>query len=220
MLFSDPLQAPAQSIACERRDYPEWHRGRPRYGVWTLPVECPRVLARLERAQAHLGDWLHTGYRRQAHVTLFVCGFPATQAQCDDDFPEERLAAQLDALRGLRAGPFELQIGGLDSFASAPFLRVGDPDGRLTALRAALAEQSAEIRQTPYHPHLTVGLYAQSVPRAQLQQRLLALTESAPLALQVTELHYSTYAAAELFGPLRTDRQITLRRRHCNRRMA
>ena len=210
MRFSDPRHAPAQTLASALRDYPEWHRGRPRYAVWTLPVECPRVLARLARAQAHLGDWLHAGYRRQAHITLFVCGFPAAQAQFDDDFPAARLAAQLAALHALRASPFALQIGGLDSYASAPFLNVSDPDGRLEPLRAALGAHSPEIRQSPYHAHLTAGLYARSVPRTCVRQRLAAFGESAPLPLRVEQLHYSTYAAGELFGPLHTERRLAL----------
>lgn len=210
MLFSDPIHAPAQSIACERRDYPEWHRDRARYGVWTLPVDCPRVLARLDRARAHLGDRLHDGYRRQAHVTLFVCGFPAERARLNDDFPGERLQAQFAALRRLRSGPLELEIGGLDSFASAPFLHVVDPLGRLEALRAVLAEHSPEIRQGPYHPHLTVGLYARALSGADLQRSLSAFDEDEPLPLRVDELHYGTYAAAELTGPLHCERRLAL----------
>lgn len=210
MLFSDARHAPAQTLACELRDYPQWHRGRARYAVWTLPVECPHVLRRVERAQQHLGDWLHAGYLRQAHITLFVCGFPGEQARFDDDFPLERLAAQQQALRELRAGPLELHIGGLDSFASAPFLSVSDPHGGLDALRTALAGHSTEIRQSPYHAHLTVGLYARAVPRPALQQRLAAFTDREPLPLTVKELHYSTYAAAELFGPLRMERRLAL----------
>ncbi|MNZ94896.1 hypothetical protein D3C78_1140160 [compost metagenome] len=211
MLFSDARHAPAQTLACELRDYPEWHRGRARYGVWTLPVGCPRILARFERARAQLGDWLHDDYRRQAHITLFVCGFPAEHAQFDDDFPAARLAAQQQAVRKLDIGAFELQIGGLDSFASAPFLTVSDPEGRLDALRSALAAHSPEIRQSDYHAHLTVGLYARSVPRPCVQRQLAAFAEGDPLPLKVRELHYSSYAAAELFGPLHTEQRLTLR---------
>ena len=210
MLFSDPRHAPAQTLACARRDYPEWHRGRPRYAVWTLAVDCPHILARLARAQRHLGDWLHADYRRQAHITLFVCGFPAAQAKFDDDFPGERLAAQLDALQQLHAAPFELQIGGLDSFASAPFLSVADPAGRLAALRRVLAAHSPEIRQSRYTPHLTAGLYARSVPGEALRARLRAFADHQPLALPVSELHYSSYAADELFGRLRTEQRLRL----------
>lgn len=210
MRFSDARAAPPQTLACELRDYPEWHRGRARYAVWTVPVECPQVLARLRRAQQHLGGWLHADYQRQAHITLFVCGFPSQQAQFDDDFPAERLAAQLDALHLLRARPFELHIGGLDSFASAPFLSVSDPHGGLDALRAALGEHSPEIRQAPYHAHLTAGLYARAVPSPVLQRRLAAFSDREPLPLRVKELHYSTYAAAELFGPLCMERRLTL----------
>ncbi|MCM2331581.1 MAG: 2'-5' RNA ligase family protein [Pseudomonas sagittaria] len=211
MRFSDARAAPPQTLACELRDYPEWHRGRARYAVWTVPVECPRVLVRLERARAHLGGWLHGDYQRQAHITLFVCGFPAEQARFDDDFPPERLAAQQQALLELGAAPFELHIGGLDSFASAPFLTVSDPDQRLAALRAPLVQHSAEIRQSDYHAHLTVGLYARSVPRPCVQRQLAAFAESDPLPMTVRELHYSTYAAAELFGPLRSERRLVLR---------
>jgi 2'-5' RNA ligase len=209
MLFSDQ-HAPAQSIACERRDYPEWHHGRTRYGVWTLPVDCPQVLARLSRAQQHLGDWLHGDYRRQAHITLFVCGFPAESVHFDDDFPGECLAAQLAALQQLRQQPFTLLIGGLDSFASASFLRVTDPEGRLQRLRTTLATHSREIRQAPYHPHLTVGLYTRAVPRVRVQQRLQDFRACAALPLTVRELHFSTYASTELFGPLRTERRVSL----------
>jgi len=210
MLFSDPRRAPAQTIACELRDYPEWHRGRTRYAVWMLPVECPQILARLQRAQQHLGDWLHQGYRRQAHITLFVCGFPAEQARFDDDFPLARLAAQQQAVRELGIAPFELHIGGLDSFASAPFLTVSDPAGRLDALRTVLAAHSPEIRQSDYHAHLTVGLYVRSVPRVSVQRQLAAFAEGDPLPLTVKELHFCTYAASELFGPLRMERQLAL----------
>lgn len=201
----------SHSLPCAWRDYPEWHRGRRRYAVWSLAVDCPRIHARLARARTHLGAWLHDGYRRQAHITLFVCGFPSESVRFDDDFPQQRLDAQWTALHALAGGPFELQIGGLESFASAPFLSVGDPEGRLAALRQALAAHGAEVRQAPYHPHLTVGLYAQVVARADLQRRLAEFDEDEPLPLRVDELHYSSYAAAELCGPLRTERRLVLR---------
>ena len=34
MLFSDPANSPAETLVTELRDYPQWHRGRQRYGVW------------------------------------------------------------------------------------------------------------------------------------------------------------------------------------------
>lgn len=205
------MDAPfAATLPCRGGDYPDWHRGRSRYALWSLPVECPRILARLAEARARLGDWLHQDCRRQAHITLFVCGFPAQSLQFDDDFPAARLAAQLDALRRLRAAPFVLRIGGLRSFASAPYLTVDDPDASLAPLRAALAAQGAEIRQAPYRPHLTVGRYARAVAHAELQRRLAASVDHTPLSLPVRELHYATYAAADLAGPLRCERRLAL----------
>jgi len=210
MRFSAARHAPPQTLACELRDYPEWHRGRTRYAVWALPVECPQILARVQRAQQHLGDWLHQGYRRQAHITLFVCGFVAEQLQFDDDFPTERLTAQFNTLQRLDLSAFELQVGGLDSFASAPFLNVTDSTGQLEVLRRTLAAHSPEIRQSPYTPHLTVGLYAHSVPGEELGARMDTFADRAPLTLRVSELHYCSYAAGELFGPLHTEQRLIL----------
>ena len=210
MRFSDGAQAPAATLPCTLRDHPDWHRGRARYWLWSIPVDCPPVLQRLQAARALLGDWLHAPGARQAHITLFVCGFPAQSPQFDDDFPATRLAAQLDALRRLRAAPFVLRIRGLRSFASAPYLTVDDPDASLAPLRAVLAAQGAEIRQAPYRPHLTVGRYACAVAHAELQRRLAASVDHTPLNLPVRELHYATYAAADLAGPLRCERRLAL----------
>lgn len=210
MRFRDARHAPAHSLPCALRDYPEWHRGRPRYAVWCLPVACPRILARCAAARAHLGDWLQPDYRRQAHVTLFVCGFPAAQARFDDDFPAARLAAQLAALRRLRARPLRLRVGGLDSYASAPFLAVEDPEDALDPLRAALAAQGAEVRQAPYQAHLTVGLYARRLPGEAVRRRLAAFADAAPLELAVDELQLCSYASRELFGPLRCEQRLPL----------
>ena len=201
----------SHTLPCEWRDYPEWHRGRRRYAVWTLPVECPRILARLAAAREHLGDWLHEGNRRQAHVTLFVCGFPGDDCRFDDDFPTWQFEAQLEALHRLDVAPFELGIGRLQSFASAAFLEVSSHCSSLERLREALAGSGAEIRRAAYRAHLTVGLYARSVPYALLQERLRSFAEQTPLPLAVQELHYSTYAAAELLGPLRCERRLPLR---------
>ncbi len=205
------MDAPfAATRPCRQQDYPEWHRGRARYAVWSLPVDCPQVLARLHAARARLGAWLHGDCRRQAHITLFVCGFPAATPRFDDDFPAVRLAAQLDALQRLATEAFVLRIGGLRSFASAPYLAVEDPAQRLEPLRAALAAHSAEIRQAPYQPHLTVGRYARAISAAALHRRLAGAAELPALELPVRELHYSTYAARDLAGPLRCEQRLRL----------
>ncbi len=209
MRLLDPRHAPDATLPCQLRDHPEWHLGRERYCLWSIPVECPRVLARLDAARLLLGDWLHPPSLRQAHITLFVCGFPCAEPRHDDDIATTRLDAQRDALEVLRMAPFELSIGGLDSFASAAFLTVGE-DARLDQLRQALGRLATEVRQAPYVPHLTVGLYRMAANTAEWRRRAAALGGCPPLALPVRELQLVSYAAAEPQGQLRIEARVAL----------
>jgi 2'-5' RNA ligase len=198
-----------QTLACELRDYPEWHKGRRRYGAWVIRTESPAVLARMQQAREILGDWLHPHGQRQAHITLFVCGFIASARQHDDDFTADQLKAQLAVLQQLRPANFELEIGGAESFSSAAYLQVADPEQHLQSIRNALGGLSGEVRQTDYVPHLTLGLYRQALPREQAIQRL-QLIPSEPLRLQVKDIHFATYEAQEQHGPLRYENAVEL----------
>lgn len=209
MRLLDPLHAPAATLPCQLRDFPEWHQGRARYWLWSIPVQCPAVLQRMQAARQLLGDWLHPPGRRQAHITLFVCGFAIPSPRLDDDIAPAVLEAQRKALAGLRPEAFELGIGGLDSFASAAFLGVRD-DGRLEQLRQALAQLSPEVRQAEYVPHLTLGLYRHATSAAQWRERAAPLRDCPPLTLPVRELQLLSYAAAEPQGPLRIEARVAL----------
>ncbi|MET4163285.1 2'-5' RNA ligase [Marinobacterium sp. MBR-111] len=197
-----PYSSPLFTIPCELRDYPEWHFGRQMYCVWTLPVRDRLVLERLQAAQQHLLPWLHQNYRRQAHITLFVCGFDALVQHRDDDFTRQAQQLQCEALEMLAQASFSLQIGGLDSFASAPYLQVNDPEGVLAVLREQLETINPEVRQADYVPHLTVGLFQQALSWSQLQARINSFNRAESLTLRVSELELSCYRASELFGPL------------------
>ncbi|MDD0841805.1 2'-5' RNA ligase family protein [Pseudomonas sp. Gutcm_11s] len=209
MLLSDPLQAPTTLLPSLRSEYPEWHRGRPRYALWSIPVDCPVILQRRHEARQLLGDWLHPAQGREAHISLFVCGFPCAEPCHDDDIGTAVLQAQQSVLAGLNVAPFELQLGGLDSFASAAFLGVQD-NGQLEHLRQALAPLSTEIRQAAYVPHLTVGIYRHAVSASQWRERAEPLRDCPPLTLAVRELQLVSYDTRELQGPLRIEAQVAL----------
>lgn len=201
MLFSDPQASPAETLVAELRDYPEWHRGRERYGVWVAFVEQPALLAYIEEARRQLDDLLHPSPQRQPHLTLFVCGFPQAENVHDDDFPAERLQRQITLLEESIGTPCTLPLAALDSFASAAFIPVGDPEGRLAQWRTLLARGSREVRQAPYVPHITLGLYRRRISANALRQRL-ATIEASSVALSIDQLHYVTYDARNHFGPL------------------
>jgi len=209
MLFSDPETGPAETLVAELRDYPEWHRGRKRYGVWVLPVVQPALLDYLARMRHALADLLHPSALRQPHVTVFVCGFHQARRRADDDFSSGLLRKQWALLCREAPRRVTLPLAKPDSFAGAAFIPVHDGEGQIARWRERLGSISEEVRQAAYVPHITLGLYRHRVDAPTIRQRLAAL-EAPPVALSATELHYVTYAARDSLGPLRIQRRWRL----------
>jgi 2'-5' RNA ligase len=208
MLFSDAVAGPAETLVADLRDYPEWHRGRERYGVWVVPVRDEALLGYMEAAREQLADLIHPSPRRQPHLTVFVCGFHGEGEQ-NDDFPPACLQQQLVLLGAGTGAKCVLPLARPDSFASAAFIPVGDPMGRLARWRQLLEAASREVRQAPYVPHITLGLYRRCVPAGVIRQRLAALAPPPPM-LAVAALEYVTYAARDQLGPLHTMHRVPL----------
>ena len=195
------FSATGPTLPVEDRDYPAWRKGRTHYGVWLIDADLGPVRARLQQAQAHLAPLLAAS-QRQPHITVFVCGFMADVVVHDDDFSPALLAAQQAALQALRQAAFTLQIGGIDSFDSAVFLRVCDPERGLERLRHALGQGTREIRQSAYVPHLTVGLYRGAFDKQTVSGRLQSFVPRTPISLRVESVHFARYEARVLGGPL------------------
>lgn len=185
----------------ERRDFVEWHRGRAPYVLWALDLDLPPVRARVAAAARHLDGLLLDGYRRQPHLTLSLRGFPAGAAPADDEHTAAGLAADLAALRAAAPAPFGCRLGGLDSFPSAPFLAVDDPDEGISALRRCLP--GVDYPGFCYVPHVTVGLYAGAWPAADVRRRLAAWDGGAALACTVGAVSLLAYEPSDIGGPLR-----------------
>ena len=197
------------TIPAEIRDFPEWHHGRETYAVWVLLMEAPSILDKFKAAREHLNGYLLEPYRRQPHITLFVCGFLVDTPQYNDDFPSTQLQAQIEVAKQTHIQPFEIKIGGLSSFASAPFLEVHDPDNGIPHLREMLARGGREFRTAPYTPHLTVGLYADAFPSEEVARRLAGFPVN-PIKWKVKRITLATYRAQEFAGPLTTKCAIIL----------
>jgi len=209
MLFSDLHAGPAETLVAELRDYPEWHRGRERYGVWVVPIDDAALMGYIEQARHQLADLLHSSPLRQPHLTVFVCGFHQQQRVADDDFPTERLQQQLRLLRRDAGACCSLPLSAPDSFASAAFIPVGDPQGRLARWRELLGQVTTEVRQSPYVPHITLGLYRHKVSAAVVRERLGTI-KAPTRSLSITQLHYVTYDTRSQFGRLQSHHRLTL----------
>jgi len=198
------------TIPAEIRDFPEWHHGRETYAVWVLTLEDDAIYEKFKSARRHLDSYLLEPYRRQPHITLFVCGFLVETPHYNDDFNQSQLLTQLNTLGEANVPSFEIKIGGLNSFASAPFLEVYDPEGGIPILREALSRGAREFRTAPYTPHLTVGLYAGAFPSGEVLNRLAGFS-SEPIQWKVTQITLATYRANEFTGILSYKHQISLK---------
>ena len=199
--------ATGHTLRNERRDFPEWRQGRAQYVLWGIDADTPAVRARVQAAQQALDGLLLAPYQRQPHITLAVCGFPAqSQPSAPDEFDAQDIAAQLAALRTQAPGAFAIEIGSLESFAAAPFLTVRDDGQTLAALHRCLHTDADDPQhpQGAYVPHVTVGLYADAWPCAQVAERFALLADAPPLPFAVRRLHLLGYEAAEIGGALFT----------------
>lgn len=198
----------------ERRDFPEWHRGRPHYVLWALDVDTPALRARVAAAQHALDGLLLDGYVRQPHITLALCGFPARgPLPAEDEFEPRRIATQVAALQADGPGAFDIAIGGLESFSSAPFLTVHDAGDTLSRLRRCVHAERAHPHG-PYVPHVTVGLYAEAWPSAKVADRFGQVPAAPQLRHRVSRLSLLGYAAAQIGGALFTLAEYDLESGH------
>lgn len=200
-----PFTAAPHTLRNVRRDFPEWHRGRPRYALWAIDVGTPEVRQRVAAAQSHLAGLLLDDYCRQPHVTLSLCGFPQAGPPATtsaDDFGPPALQAQLAALAAARPAAFELQIGNLASFSSAPYLPVSAASGHFASLRDCLETDETNRPQSDYVAHVTVGLYSGAWPTSAVQTRLDGFAGGEPLRLTVSRISLMTYASEIIGGPL------------------
>jgi len=190
------------TILSEIRDYPEWRRGRKSYVVWVLHCDQSKAIHKKFRAaRAHLKGYLLEPYHRQPHITLFVCGFLVEEDMYNDDFTQAALDAQTQVLEKANPQSFEIEIGGMNSFSSAPFLEINHPERGILRLREVLSRGAPEFRTAPYRPHLTLGLYADAFPSKEVLERMASFSNG-PLRWRVEQLTLARYRAEEIAGEL------------------
>ncbi|MCJ8170031.1 2'-5' RNA ligase family protein [Atopomonas sediminilitoris] len=178
-----------------------WHQGRRWFAVWALVPREPAVAAYLARLQAGLAPWLAPHYRRQAHVTLAVAGFPARCAHHADERSWAQLRQQMQQLKRLNNAPVLCRTRHLSSFAHAPFVAVEVPEVVSQWRTQLKAQHSEAAHQFRFTPHLTLGVYRYRLPIAALERRLQALDSQAPLSF-MTDLALMGYRPGQFCGPL------------------
>ena len=191
------------------RDHREWHRGRSEYALWLIELESSELHRKVEAARKHLSEFLLKPYHRQPHVTLFVCGFFVDTPLFDDDYSAQQFRHHECLLNDSNIEPFAIEVGGLNSFTSAPFLEIRDRDNGIGRVRAALSAATKEIGRDTFTPHVTIGLYSGTFPGSIVSRKLAAFPED-PCTLTVDRIMFAVYRAQELAGALTYRHHVSL----------
>ncbi len=200
-----------QTLPTENRDYKEWHRGRKKFAVWTIDIQSQPVQSRFDAARAHLAEFLFKPYQRQPHITLFVGGFLAEVERFEDDYTFEDIDYCLRQLREAKLSPFQIAIGGINSFAAAPFFEVFDLSGGIERIRNVLSDTRFEIREAKYIPHLTIGLYSGPFQTKTVVEKISSFYPESPISHCVDKISLITYSAYKIAGPLVVEYAFDLR---------
>jgi len=198
----------SHTIKNVRQDFQQWHQGRLRYAFWAIDVDCQVVRQLVSAAEQHLEEFLLEGYCRQPHITLGISGFLSCKAlsgklKYADDYVPSRFEADVAALKSLGMQPFEVEIGTLASFSSAPFFHVNDPINCLHQLHACLHAVASDA-SFQYVPHITVGLYSAAWPTQIVSKYLDTFPRGSATTLLINSVSLMSYAAAEIGGALVT----------------
>ncbi|OTG79501.1 2'-5' RNA ligase [Acinetobacter sp. ANC 5054] len=193
------------------QDYPDWHQGRQHYALWYLEILEPELLAYLTALREHFSDILYTPNTRQFHITLFICGFfESVNAQgmakrqglkLDDDYGIEQLKQHQQQLKQCSHGNLRLCTGKINSFQSALFIEVQDPEQKLKQIRNALNLHHEEIAALEYCPHITIGLYKNAINSDDVFARIKEIQQQT-FNIETQHITFGTYQAQILQGPL------------------
>jgi len=211
--ISKMLHENQETVPSSVHDHPDWHRGRQDYSVWLIELGGGEFFQKFNAAKGLLSDFLIKPYQRQPHITIFVSGFLADTPRYDDDYSPEQLKRHLHLLREAAGKPFTLEIGGLNSFSSAPFLEVADLEGGLDRVRALMLKTGKDIGRSDYTsgytPHITVGLYSGVFPGSAVTGRISSFPK-APCKVAVDRITFASYRAQEMFGALTYRYEVVL----------
>ena len=196
-------------IATLQQDYPEWHLGRTEFSLWYLEIHAPALLAYLSQLRQQFADILLQPNTRQFHITLYICGFWNAQHSASDNFSVQQLQEHQHQLQQLKLQKFRLKTSHINSFESALFVEIEDPDQVLTQIRQALNLCSNEIAPLEYCPHITLGLYREAWLSDIVLERMQQLSVKT-INIEVKKLTFGYYKAQILQGFLYPYRQIEL----------
>ena len=203
------IHSAQKTIPCPLRDYYEWHQGRSHYGFWGLEIQDPEWISFIKSAEQQVRHWIQPGYLRAPHITIFPCGFLDPR-----HFSQELLNRQRQILEASALKPFSLHLKTppIDTFLTAHFLAIENPENRLKQIRNLLSSESKEDHPPPvFTPHITLGFYRDSFDLSEVRLALSSFDSNLPPPLPITELLFCSYQTHEVQGPYQIQARVILK---------
>ena len=165
-------------------------------------VNSSALEATVRSARHALGEALLPRYARQPHLSLAYRGLCAMEDGQTHEFSVQHLQTDLARLQALRQPPFTVQLHGVGSFTTVPYLAVGQGSEVLSQVHDAL-QPWPPVPAWNYVPHVTLGHYARSMPLLDVIERLQGVGVGlAAVEVPVHELALVRYATSDIAGPL------------------
>lgn len=201
-----------EATADGRHDTAEWQRAPGAFAICLIRVPALLLQPSFDELRARLAsfDCVRPHPDHFLHITLQELGFIAANPQRPEEITEARVEEFVTAAGAALATavPFDVRLGGVNSFQDAPFLDVHDR-GQCSRMHARLRELAAVPTQPRYAyvPHMTVGHYTGETPTAPLQEALAGLRDRRFGSFTVHEVEVVTLDVAgpySEFVPLAT----------------
>ena len=196
-----------QRLSDGRHDTTDWrgHEGVYAGCVVRVPAaplqpalgEFQQVLSTFPFLRVHPDGFLHVMLQELG----FVCPKPGRRDEISPARFDEFVTAAAAAIPAI--APFEMTLGGANSFQDAAFLDVHDR-GRCARLHARLRDLAAipSTPRFPYLPHVTVAHYTADVPVDGLPAAIAPSRDRRFGSFPVTEVEIVTLRLDEPYPPL------------------
>ena len=203
-----------ERLADGRHDTVDWRSHAGDFAVCVIRVPAVNLQPALAACRAALAARpevrLHPDHF--LHVTLQELGFVCDHPIKPNEISPTRLEEFANAATGPIAerGPFDLVMGGVNSFQDAAFLEVHD-DGAAARLHQRLLELAVVPRASrfAYLPHATIAHYT-AAPAAGLAERLVPWRDAPFGRFRATEVEIVTLRLDEPYPPLESYAVIPL----------
>jgi 2'-5' RNA ligase len=196
-----------ERLADGRHDTADWRSHDAVYAVCVVRVPSAAIRSTLDACRSGLVEYPFVRVHPDdfLHISLQELGFVCDKPGRLDEISPVRLEEFATAAAGPIAehAPFEIVLGGVNSFQDAAFLDVHDR-GRCARLHTRLFELAAVSRapRFAYLPHTTIAHYTADAPIDGLVARLAQWRDARFGAFRATQVEIVTLRLDEPYPPL------------------